>query len=83
MVWALWPRALLFTRVSNYYDHDHEKVNNNYQYQKMNEKKKENWISIEETKESALAVNATLMLNKKMMIEKNYIRLFYLELKWR
>ena len=58
-----------------------KKVNDNYQYQKMNEKKKENWISIEETKESALAVNATLMLNKKMMMEKNYIRLFYLELK--
>ena len=47
----------------------------------MNEKKKENWISIEETKESALAVDATLMLNKKIMMEKNYIRLFYLELK--
>ena len=60
-----------------------KKVNNNYQYQKMNEKKKEYQISIEETKEKydALAVDANLMLNKKIMMKKNYIRLFYLELK--
>ena len=44
-----------------------KKVSNDYKNQKMNEKQKYNWISIDEIKEKSnvLSLDAILMLNKE------------------
>ena len=57
-----------------------KKVNDNYKDQKMNEKQKDNWISIDEIKEkyNALSVDANLMLNKKKILNENVMMEFLL-----
>ena len=57
-----------------------KKVNNDYKNQKMNEKQKDNWISINEIKEKydALSVDANLMLNKKKILNENIMMEFLL-----
>ena len=57
-----------------------KKVNDDYKNQKMNEKQKENWISIDEIKEkyNALSVDANLMLNKKKILNENVMMEFLL-----
>ena len=55
-----------------------KEVNDDYKSQKMNEKQKDNWISINEIKEkyNALSVNANLMLNKKKILNENVLMEF-------
>ena len=55
-------------------------VNDNYKNQKMNEKQKENWISIDEIKEkyNVLSADANLMLNKKKILNENVMMEFLL-----
>ena len=57
-----------------------KKVNDDYKNQKMNEKQKDNWISINEIKEkyNALSVDANLMLNKKKILNENVMMEFLL-----
>ena len=57
-----------------------KKVNDDYKDQKMNEKQKDNWISIDEIKEkyNALSVDANLMLNKKKILNENVLMEFLL-----
>ena len=57
-----------------------KKVNDDYKNQKMNEKQKDNWISINEIKEkyNALSVDANLMLNKKKILNENIMMEFLL-----
>ena len=57
-----------------------KKVNDNYKNQTMNEKQKENWISIDDIKDkyNALSVDANLMLNKKKILNENVMMEFLL-----
>ena len=57
-----------------------KKVNDNYKNQTMNEKQKENWISIDDVKDkyNALSVDANLMLNKKKILNENVMMEFLL-----
>ena len=57
-----------------------KKVNDDYKNQKMNEKQKDNWISMNEIKEkyNALSVDANLMLNKKKILNENIMMEFLL-----
>ena len=57
-----------------------KKVNDDYKDQKMNQKQKENWISIDEIKEkyNVLSVDANLMLNKKKILNENVMMEFLL-----
>ena len=57
-----------------------KKVNDDYKNQKMNEKQKYNWISIDEIKEiyNTLSVDANLMLNKKKILNENVMIEFLL-----
>ena len=57
-----------------------KKVNDDYKDQKMNQKQKENWISIDEIKDKykALSVDANLMLNKKKILNENVMMDFLL-----
>ena len=50
-----------------------KKVNDNYKDQKMNEKQKDNLISVNEIKEkyNLLSADANLMLNKKKILNEN------------
>ena len=49
-----------------------KKVNDNYKDQKMNEKQKDNWISIDEIKEkyNVLSTDANLMLRRKKILNE-------------
>ena len=57
-----------------------KKVNDDYKNQNMNEKQKDNWISVDEIKEkyNALAVDANLMLNKKKILNESVMMEFLL-----
>ena len=57
-----------------------KKVNDDYKNQKMNEKQKDNWISVNEIKEkyNVLSVDANLMLNKKKILNENIMMEFLL-----
>ena len=57
-----------------------KKVNDDYKDQKMNQKQKENWISIDEIKEkyNVLSADANLMLNKKKILNENVMMEFLL-----
>ena len=57
-----------------------KKVNDDYKDQKMNEKQKDNWISIDEIKEkyNVLSADANLMLRKKKILNENVIMEFLL-----
>ena len=57
-----------------------KKVNDDYKDQKMNQKQKENWISIDEIKEkyNVLSADANLMLNKKKILNENIMMEFLL-----
>ena len=57
-----------------------KKVNDDYKNQKMNEKQKDNWISIDEIKEkyNVLSADANLMLNKKKILNENIMMEFLL-----
>ena len=57
-----------------------KKVNDDYKDQKMNEKQKDNWISIDEIKEkyNVLSADANLMLNKKKILNENVMMEFLL-----
>ena len=57
-----------------------KKVNDDYKNQKMNEKQKDNWISIDEMKEKykVLSAVANLMLNKKKILNENVMMEFLL-----
>ena len=57
-----------------------KKVNDDYNDQKINEKQKENWISIDEIKEiyKTMSVDANLMLNKKKILDENVMMEFLL-----
>ena len=57
-----------------------KKVNDDYKDQKMNEKQKENWISIDEIKEkyNVLSADANLMLNKKKILNESLMMEFLL-----
>ena len=57
-----------------------KKVNDDYKDQKMNEKQKYNWISIDEIKEkyNVLSADANLMLNKKKILNINVMNEFLL-----
>ena len=56
-----------------------KKVSNDYKNQKMNEKQKYNWISIDEIKEKSnvLSLDAILMLNKEMIMNQ-YVMIKFL-----
>ena len=56
-----------------------KKVSNDYKNQKMNEKQKYNWISIDEIKEKSneLSLDAILMLNKEN-IPNQYVMIKFL-----
>ena len=57
-----------------------KKVNDNYKDQKMNEKQKDNLISVNEIKEkyNLLSADANLMLNKKKILNENVMMEFLL-----
>ena len=57
-----------------------KKVNDDYKNQKMNEKQKDNWMSVNQIKEkyNALSVDANLMLNKKKILNENVLMEFLL-----
>ena len=57
-----------------------KKVNDNYKDQKMNEKQKDNLISVNEIKEkyNLLSADANLMLNKKKILNENIMMEFLL-----
>ena len=57
-----------------------KKVNDDYKNQKMNEKQKDNWISVNEIEEkyNLLSVDANLMLNKKKILNENVLMEFLL-----
>ena len=57
-----------------------KKVNDDYKNQKMNEKQKDNWISIDEIKEkyNVLSINANLMLRRKKILNENVMMEFLL-----
>ena len=57
-----------------------KKVNDDYKDQKMNEKQKDNWISIDEIKEkyNVLYADANLMLRKKKILNENVMMEFLL-----
>ena len=57
-----------------------KKVNDDYKNQKMNEKQKDNWISIDEIKEkyNVLSADANLMLSKKKILNENVLMEFLL-----
>ena len=57
-----------------------KKVNDDYKNQNMDEKQKNNWISIDEIKEkyNALAVDANSMLNKKKILNESVMMEFLL-----
>ena len=57
-----------------------KKVNDDYKNQKMNEKQKDNWISVNEIEEkyNLLSADANLMLNKKKILNENVLMEFLL-----
>ena len=57
-----------------------KKVNDDYKDQKMNEKQKNNWVSIDEIKEKydVLSADANLMLRKKKILNENVMMEFLL-----
>ena len=57
-----------------------KKVNDDYKDQKMNEKQKDNWISIDEIKEkyNVLSADANLMLRRKKILNENVMMEFLL-----
>ena len=57
-----------------------KKVNDDYKDQKMNEKQKDNWISIDEIKEkyNVLSTDVNLMLRRKKILNENVMMEFLL-----
>ena len=57
-----------------------KKVNDDYKNQKMNEKQKDNWISIDEIKEkyNVLSTDVNLMLRRKKILNENVMMEFLL-----